>query len=196
MLRLRGMVFSSGFFSKEQILINHYIITNSRLSFFMLLTVSGLTVSYCTKLFLSLNEKANQAIVQPSSIGISFLIPILSLTRLSTFIGYLYRRNFIFFPFLKIFRGRGAYWAILVWGAFLRFFPFKKLTISFIIHTKWALFTIGPLLSISKKTFIMSEKTLSDAIFIATRLRLNILFKQRIHVLLLRRVVFFSMILL
>ena len=50
LFRLTGMIFSSGFFSKEIILANSYRDTNSALSFILWAIVVVLTVRYCVKL--------------------------------------------------------------------------------------------------------------------------------------------------
>lgn len=49
LVRLRGVIFSSGFYSKDFILFSHYFLINRSLSRVLILSVIGLTFTYCTK---------------------------------------------------------------------------------------------------------------------------------------------------
>jgi len=56
-IRLRGVIFTRGFFSKDSILIREFFLFNRRLSLVFILRVISLTLSYCLKvlaIFLSL----------------------------------------------------------------------------------------------------------------------------------------------
>jgi len=53
--RLIGIIFTSGFFSKEQILLGHYPFASSLLSMALLLIISSLTLSYCLKFILTIS---------------------------------------------------------------------------------------------------------------------------------------------
>jgi len=48
--RLVGILFLSGFFSKDQILLGHYVILSSLFSFVVLMVISRATLAYCLKL--------------------------------------------------------------------------------------------------------------------------------------------------
>jgi len=106
---LRGLIFTAGFFSKEQIIINSISIGNSLLSYFILAFISGLTVAYCSKLFISLSMRMPQSTIQGSPIRLTLSLPVALLTLSRAFLGNAFSRNLIIFPFLKLHRGVGGY---------------------------------------------------------------------------------------
>lgn len=55
-LSLRGVLFITGFYSKEQILLNSYLQINSFTRSIILLIIATLTLSYCLKLLLMLSH--------------------------------------------------------------------------------------------------------------------------------------------
>jgi len=51
---LRGVIFTAGFFSKDYILSSHYSLVNRIISFFLILGIITLTLTYCVKVFVKL----------------------------------------------------------------------------------------------------------------------------------------------
>jgi len=119
LLRLFGLIFTSGFFSKEQILLGQYFFTNRRCFWLLIILIVALTFGYCLKLFLVLNDKVskNRNMIE-SIIRIPSLIPLLVLSSLRILIGWLVSLNLN--PlFLIRERLEGNYWSIFTLGVFL-----------------------------------------------------------------------------
>jgi len=77
--RLRGLVFSSGFFSKDLILIYSYSEMNRALNRFLFFTIVSLTFAYCLKLLLGLRMKSERGTTEGTGIRIAALLPSLIL---------------------------------------------------------------------------------------------------------------------
>jgi len=83
-LRLRGVIFSRGFFSKDSILIGEFSLMRSFLSWMILIRIISLTFAYCLKLIFSLtliegfhllvHKTYNPMIVYPSVLLVIFSI--------------------------------------------------------------------------------------------------------------------------
>lgn len=83
-LRLRGVIFSRGFFSKDSILIGEFNLMRSFLSWMILIRIISLTFAYCLKLIFSLtliegfhllvHKTYNPMIVYPSVLLVIFSI--------------------------------------------------------------------------------------------------------------------------
>lgn len=115
-MRLRGVVFTSRFFSKDIILLRHYSLLTGVFNWLLLLGVISLTLSYCYKIILLFRKKSELNRLISNQRSKFILKPILLLRRLSLVLGFSYFRNSIL---INLFRGtlRGMYWAFL----FLRF---------------------------------------------------------------------------
>jgi len=111
-IRLRGLLFFSGFYSKELMLLNFYLLDNSSLRILLMSLLVGLTLSYCLKLLYTLTyntSSTNNTIKRLNS-----TIPLLILSTRSITIGH-YLLNNIFIRFLKINRIEHLYSLILGW---------------------------------------------------------------------------------
>jgi len=116
MSSLVGILFISGFFSKEQILLGHFIILNRISSLLILLIISSLTFAYCFKLILSLcGTRTLSSIWSPLS-WFPLLFPVLALSIRTVFGGYLILTNFVgmYSPLSRSLIG--AYWVLLALG--------------------------------------------------------------------------------
>jgi len=117
--RLVGILFLSGFFSKDQILLGHYVILSSLFSFVVLMVISRATLAYClklTKAVCNLNSFLPLWIVNHSK---SRGLPLLVLRTITVILGF-----FISFNFSKLTTSfsrscRGAIWALLLLGGLL-----------------------------------------------------------------------------
>lgn len=91
-LRLRGVLFQSGMYSKEQILSSHFFLSNRILSWASILVVVTLTISYCLKLLsICLWRDGEKAISNARRIIIH--LPILVLSTFTIVFGFFYSRN-------------------------------------------------------------------------------------------------------
>lgn len=98
--RLVGLIFTAGFFSKEQILIGQSFLFNRLTSVALVISIAGLTLSYCFKLFLSSLSLNAQRNFQPSSIRITQLFPIFFLRRIRIMGGFILSYNLDLVPIL------------------------------------------------------------------------------------------------
>ncbi len=105
--RLRGILFQSGMYSKEQILLTHFILYNRTTSWASIIILVTLTLSYCFKLF-SLCLWRNREKVTRASRSIMMYLPILTLSTLTISFGFFYHNN-VFYN-LGVFR---SYWIML-----------------------------------------------------------------------------------
>jgi len=83
LLSLIGSVFSSGFFSKEQVLTGHSFIINRVGSNFIILLVIRLTIAYCFKLFMRILSINIERIFQSSFRRITQFLPIFIIRRIT-----------------------------------------------------------------------------------------------------------------
>jgi len=74
-LRLRGLVFTSGFFSKDLILAHSYRVTTSSLRRIILCLVISFTLAYCLKLIIFLTVKTRNAPLQITNENVFRLLP-------------------------------------------------------------------------------------------------------------------------
>jgi len=125
-LRLSGALFTRGFFSKEQVIIHNYFATNRRLSSFILVLVSRLTLGYCLKLAIRLSWLR---LFRTDHFGNleRRIIPIMALTTRSAIIGILISVN-LELSFLISGSIVGYYW-ILIRCALVFLIVFFKKTI-------------------------------------------------------------------
>jgi len=77
--RLRGLVFSSGFFSKDLILIYSYSEMNRALNGLLFFTIVSLTFAYCLKLLLGLRMKSERGTTEGTRMRVAALLPSLIL---------------------------------------------------------------------------------------------------------------------
>lgn len=93
LVSLIGIVFISGFYSKEQVLTGHSFIINRLRSNLLILVVVGITISYCLKLFLRVLSINPERVIISSRSRITQYSPILLIRRITIIIGYVFRMN-------------------------------------------------------------------------------------------------------
>jgi len=138
LLRLVGLTFTSGFFSKEQILIGQSYLFNSLFCFLLLLIIAGLTLSYCIKLFYSVSTSNSQSSFQFLKARVNLRLPILLLGVLRIVGGYILSTNLDPISFL-ISSMEGTYWNIIILGLVLlsiSLFMNKILYLGFLSQSK------------------------------------------------------------
>jgi NADH:ubiquinone oxidoreductase subunit 5 (subunit L)/multisubunit Na+/H+ antiporter MnhA subunit len=87
LLRLRGIVFFSGFFSKDLILILQYPLLNRVIRYGIILRIVSLTFSYCFKLILTLLRNRKSGPVKEKLMRKAVLLPRIILTTLRVLMG-------------------------------------------------------------------------------------------------------------
>jgi NADH-quinone oxidoreductase subunit L len=112
-LRLRGVVFSRGFFSKDSILLREFSLISRFLVWLILIRIITLTLTYCIKLFMSLVMMENSYTLKHTSCSSIALYPRVFLVVLRVYLGYVMFNNI---EYLILFSKRtsGFYWSYLV----------------------------------------------------------------------------------
>jgi NADH:ubiquinone oxidoreductase subunit 5 (subunit L)/multisubunit Na+/H+ antiporter MnhA subunit len=80
---LRGVLFSSGFFSKEAVILRHYSLVNRLLVFFVLLNIVTLTLAYCFKISILIFRTSGSQIIRITERELIRVLPRNILTILS-----------------------------------------------------------------------------------------------------------------
>jgi len=93
LLRLTGLVFSSVFYSKEQILTGHSFLINRTSSTFLICIIIGLTLAYCLKLFIRVFSLNIERVFQSSYNRVTQYFPIIIIRRFTVFRGYFFNIN-------------------------------------------------------------------------------------------------------
>lgn len=120
-IRLRGALFQSGMYSKEQILSSHFFLSNRIFSWMSILVIVSLTMSYCLKLLSMCLWRTREKVT--SSLRRKMIhLPILILSTSTVLFGFFYNNNS--FVIVGAFRN---YWVIL-----LPFFIFTNIFFSFL----------------------------------------------------------------
>lgn len=162
LLRLVGIVFTSGFLSKDLILLRHYFLLNSLVSWLLVLSIITLTTVYCFKLFLKLVLQNNTYSYMPIS-SIFSQLPSLVLRLLSLVLGWVFVNNIILFKI--VLSSRGVYWMFIIL-VFILLANRKVLTVFF----KRQLNIIDILnrltLKIRKKGSLLIRRTLIESTFL------------------------------
>jgi NADH-quinone oxidoreductase subunit L len=107
-LRLRGIIFSRGFFSKDSILIREFNLMRSFLSWIILTRIISLTFAYCLKLIFSLTLIEGFHLLIHKVYSPMVLYPSMLLVILSIYLGYFIFNNI---EYLMVFSQRtsGSY---------------------------------------------------------------------------------------
>nr|YP_025917.1 NADH dehydrogenase subunit 5 [Xiphinema americanum]AAQ75781.1 NADH dehydrogenase subunit 5 [Xiphinema americanum] len=106
-LSLGGTLFQSGMYSKEQILLTHFVLSNSVYSWMILTALVTLTLSYCLKLFfMCLWSESEKTLTTSSSVVMH--LPILVLSMCTLVFGYFYNNN----TFINV-GTFSSYWVLL-----------------------------------------------------------------------------------
>jgi NADH-quinone oxidoreductase subunit L len=103
-LSLRGVFFSSGFYSKDFIIIREFRMINRMITFLIIIIIISMTFVYCIKFFYFIRKEA--FITQFSSSRIRRLLPSFFLRTLSIVIGILFIKNIRIINISKL---RGVY---------------------------------------------------------------------------------------
>jgi len=110
---LRGIIFSRGFFSKDSILLREYDLIRNVISWWILLRIISLTLSYCLKLVFSLVLLENSHLLAHTSYRLMALLPSVFLVVFSMCLGYFIFSN-IEYMIISSKRTSGLYWTYLV----------------------------------------------------------------------------------
>jgi NADH-quinone oxidoreductase subunit L len=108
LLRLVGLAFTSGFYSKEQALRGHSFVINSFISSLIVMVVVRITISYCLKLFIRTIKLNPRSLFQLNSYRANQFIPIFILRILVILTGVNFNANIAPY-YLSIERLEGFY---------------------------------------------------------------------------------------
>jgi NADH:ubiquinone oxidoreductase subunit 5 (subunit L)/multisubunit Na+/H+ antiporter MnhA subunit len=92
-LRLRGIIFSRGFFSKDSILLREFNLIGSFLSWIVLIRIISLTFAYCLKLIFSLTLIEGFHLLIHKIYNPMILYPSMLLVVFSIYLGYFIFNN-------------------------------------------------------------------------------------------------------
>lgn len=164
--RLRGVVFSRGFFSKDSILLREFNLIGSIFTWLILLRIISLTLAYCLKLIFSFSLIEDFQLLTHTSYRLIALTPRILLVALSIYLGYVILSNV---EFLMVFSKRtsGLYWTYLAAGIIVIAFRY---IISPSFWGKWfslqlkllKAITINSLLSIKRLSQLFSSTFLES----------------------------------
>lgn len=111
-IRLRGLAFTRGFFSKEMILIRGFRVVSSIIFPLIVFRIVSLTFSYCIKIILFLFKKPNLQTLSHHNKRLTSLIPRIFLRIARLIAGYFYRNNVIVTSLYKDMM-LGRYWIFI-----------------------------------------------------------------------------------
>jgi len=196
LLSLIGIFFTSGFFSKEQILIGQSFIIRRVIAITILLLVTGLTLAYCSKLFIRVLSLNLQRLFQLSRNSISQVLPIFLLRRLRTMRGFILSFNLSPQP-LRLSSIEYIYWSLRVIGVLFLSYRFTAILIIY-----YGFYSQSKLIDLLIKTFFKRKsvstklEASSREIFILRNRFLTIkVIKQRIRLIFLFSLLRFAVIL-
>jgi len=146
---LTGVVFTSGFFSKEQILFNQSTLINGRISWVFMILIRRLTVAYCLKIVYFLISKGTNRLFSMVRRRVLIISPIFTLSRLSLIIGWRYMYNIRHVSLIRD-SLESAYWGLWVIGPVFLIFTSQNYptSIGFFLRSKFI-------------DAVLTEKTLS-----------------------------------
>lgn len=112
-IRLSGVIFSRGFFSKDSILLREFNLIGSFLSWIILVRIISLTFAYCLKLIFSLALIEGFHLLTHKTYNPIILYPSILLVIFSIYLGYFMFNNI---EYLMVFSQRtsGLYWSYLI----------------------------------------------------------------------------------
>jgi len=183
-ISLMGLLFSSGFYSKEIILIRQYFMETRITSWVILVLVSGLTLSYCLKLFISILFR-NPIVLDSKRNRFSCNAPIFILRTASIIIGTICFNNLgcsLSYIFILI-----VYFLLFIIGFFFLGKIQIFITTIFILHSEAALKMLLLIRPVNR-TIVMIETSLMETYRI-TSIEIRKVLNQRIHLITLIRVV-------
>jgi len=182
LIRLVGLTFSAGFFSKEQIIIGQSSLLNREIAFLLIVSITGLTIAYCVKLIIRILTINYQSLFQPVGIRITQVSPIFLMSSLRILRGFVLSLNSDPYPF-TIGRSEKVYWRLILTGVL--FLSFVTLCIKISYQGFYTQLKIIDLqissLKILKPVRVSLESSVREILFLFRRfVTLNIL-KQRIR---------------
>lgn len=147
---LRGGVFSSGFYSKDFILISESRWVNSFIIFIVLFLIITITLVYCVKFILILIRYSSSLTILTTRI--SSYLPRVFLRVLSVVLGFYFIKNI---ALMNISKTRGLYWMVLL---------ISFLMLGILAQPRWAKLFVRQQLIIKRLNYVRStfSKTISN----------------------------------
>jgi len=181
-VRLTGLVFSSGFFSKEQIITGQYTEITRILSWVLLILISGLTVAYCYNLLLSLsliNLNRNLFFLFQRKLTTISLFVLRSIT---VALGWIF--NFNYSIYRVIYRTfYGWYWCLLLMGLILiKINMLSVIKNGFYRQNKMVDFLFLERIYSWKSNRRKIESSRTEVMYLFARLELRLLFKYSLRI--------------
>lgn len=184
-LRLRGIIFSRGFFSKDSILLREFNIIRSLLSWIILIRIISLTFAYCLKLIFSLTLIGGYHLLIHKIYNPIILYPSVLLVIFSIYLGYFIFSNM---EYLIVFSQRtsGLYWSYLIITVIVLALRFKVSPFFwgrwFILQVKLVKMIIFKFNKIFKGLSQLFSSTFLESGFLLYRLSYsNVLYRQVIR---------------
>jgi len=115
LLRLTGISFLSGFYSKEQILLGQYSLLRSVFSWGLVFSLARLTAAYCFKLLSLIRTNNSQRYVRQRELRVSCFSSVFLLSRVTLLSGWFTHLNFTL-PTVVIHTLQGIYWRLGIFG--------------------------------------------------------------------------------
>jgi len=191
---LTGLLFTSGFFSKEQILFSQYTILRRLVSWFLILLLRSLTVMYCLKLLYSLISRNQQRLLFSSYERQIKVLPIFILRSGRLFVGWRFIFNLCPISILTN-SLEFIYFSVWVFGGLLAVAKLRILSKRFLLQEKFIDFFLRKIESL-KQSFKTFERPFSENLMLVTSLQHTLIFKQSLRLsVLLSRVVLIVLIL-
>ena len=176
-VRLTGLVFSSGFFSKEQIITRQYSEITRVLSWMLLVLVSGLTIAYCYNLLLNLSLiNLNRNVLSSFQRKLS-TISLFVLSRITVILGWIFNFNFSVYRLLSR-SFYGWYWSLILSGIILiKINALSVIRVGFYRQNKMVDFLFLEKIYGWKSNSRKIESSRTEIIYLFTRLELRLIFK-------------------
>lgn len=180
--RLTGLVFSSGFFSKEQIITSQYSEITRVLSWILLTIVSGLTLAYCYNLLLSLSlanlNRNLLSLLQRKLTTISLFI----LSTITVTFGWIFNFNYSIYRLL--YRTLyGWYWGLIITGLVLiKVSRLSSIKTGFYSQNKMLDFLFLEKMYNWKSSRRKIESSRTEVIYLFARLELRLVFKYSVRI--------------
>jgi len=181
-VRLTGLVFSSGFFSKEQIITRQYSEITRVLSWVILILISGLTAAYCYNLLLNLSLiNLNRNLYSSFQSKLS-TISLFVLRTITITLGWVFNFNFSIYRVLhRTFYG--WYWRLLLSGLILiKINLFSRVKAGFYSQNKIVDFLFLERIYSWKSSSRKIESSRTEVMYLFTRLELRLIFKYFLRI--------------
>lgn len=152
-ISLIGLVFFSGFYSKDIVLIREFRSLSRRITSILLIALISITLLYCVK-FLFLMRRGARLVAQATKSKIRIL-PRVALRVFSVVLGWGFVKNLYIIPISKV---RGLYWIFLI---------IRGIIIGALSWSSWSLLFVTQqiFIKLSSKCFLNSSRVISKAYF-------------------------------